>query len=289
MEYLQSSTEFGDAVSTFHVTGLRNRVGLSSIVLTLTRMLFERITEAYEKKQAELIEEANQKEAAATNYNVAKGLVNRFVGFGVGKAIRGIVSRMGEDDSKYESLEKQYNFTTSMRIFHSEAILSASYLKQSLYYETALSLQNKGFLALVSPKYFEFGEKLMQEVILAFPQSAFAQYGTDVYSHCSKVVKQAMLNNGHRKRFMACSKSDHCVGNATKLSFFGIVVNATMNSYYKAMLTVYQEENTKRKGKHHTANAFRPNLASIAQHSLITDTHQLEEAKKAKKKTTINS
>jgi hypothetical protein len=128
----------------------------------------------------------------------------------------------------------------------------------------------------------------MQKVITAFPRSAFAQHGTEVYSHCSKVVKEAMVNDGHKKRFMACSKSDHCVGNVTKLAFFEIVVSATMNSYYKAMLTVYQEENTKRKGKHHTANAFRPNLASIAQHSLITDTHKLDEAKKAKKKTNVN-
>jgi hypothetical protein len=235
-----------------------------------------------------LIEEANRKEAAATDNNSAKGLVNRFVGFGVGKAIRGIVSKMGEDDCKYESLEKHYNFATSMRIFHSEAIQSTSYLKQSLYYETALSLQNKGFLAL-PPKYFEFGEGLMEELMIAFPQSAFAQHGTEVYSYCSKVVKEAMVKNGHRKRYMSCSKSDRCVGNATKLSFFEIVVSATMNSYYKAMLTVYQEENTKRKGKHHTANAFRPNLASIAQHSLITDTHKLEEAKKAKQKTNVNN
>jgi DNA-binding FadR family transcriptional regulator len=98
-----------------------------------------------------------------------------------------------------------------------------------------------------------------------------------------------MVNNGHRtRRYMACSRFDRCVGKVTKLAFFELVVNATMNSYYKAMLTVYQEENTKRKGKHHTANAFRPNLASIAQHSLITDTHKLDEAKTAKKKANVN-
>ena len=50
-------------------------------------------------------------------------------GQNVGKATRGIVSKMGgEDDCKYEVLEKQYNFATSMWIFHSEAILSVSYL-----------------------------------------------------------------------------------------------------------------------------------------------------------------
>jgi hypothetical protein len=36
MEYLQSSAEFANDISNFGVVGLRDRVGLSSIVLTLT-------------------------------------------------------------------------------------------------------------------------------------------------------------------------------------------------------------------------------------------------------------
>jgi hypothetical protein len=128
MEYLQSSGEFANDVSTFGVAGLRNPVGLSSIVLTLTRMLFERIAEAYEKKQAELIEEANQKEAAGTDNNTAKGLVNNFVGFGVGKAIRGIVSKMGGEDECNTSLWR--NSTILQRQY--ESFIRRRYCQQAI-------------------------------------------------------------------------------------------------------------------------------------------------------------
>jgi hypothetical protein len=99
--------------------------------------------------------------------------VNRFVGYGLSKLIQRQKTRVNREakEADVDELLRELAFARSQRIFPVEALTMPTYLANC--YDKTQALTNNGYLALLAPKYFEFGIQVMTAVAEAFTQCAF--------------------------------------------------------------------------------------------------------------------
>ena len=255
-----------------------------------------------------------EEDSARTPEQEIKKLVNRFVGYGISKAMKKAVthsinikrsaSKHEEDDNYNDSstdsevaaasglaeqqlhADAMYEFISHMRIFHEEAMGMPEYLKEC--YEGSFMIQNMGFLTLVSPRYFDFATKLLTVVSSAFTQKSFAERGDQVLSSGRAEVDLNL--RAVRASFLKCAKDDNAnendhVDEKDKLKVFNFIVEKTVNCWFASQLKQYRANNTGRQGKAHVKGDFRKDLASKCKGSEVADTNSLEAAYKAREET----
>ena len=75
-----------------------------------------------------------------------------------------------------------------MRIFHEEALMIPNYLEEC--YEVTQALKNDGYLALLSPQFFAFGQTVMTIIAQHVHPDIFKEDGGD----CLEVAKKAIFS-----------------------------------------------------------------------------------------------
>ena len=126
-----------------------------------------------EKKQwnglCDYFETNNRKDGADTQHNNRD--VNVILGWAIFHLRWGFINdleNLVEKSEKEEMLQTNIEFLSSMRIYAEEAMLQQEYL--DTYYDSFMRSANRGFLTLVTIKYFEFGSLLMVKVTEGLPQ-----------------------------------------------------------------------------------------------------------------------
>jgi hypothetical protein len=212
-------------------------------------------------------------------------LVNRFVGYGLFKWIEKTKKRVDEDEEEEETLSRtELELARSIRIFHAEALLHPTYLENC--YDKHHALKNNGYLALVSPMYFDFGTEMMQLIVNTFTQVGFRRQGKDFL----KNGKKALLSNMPllNSTFATCClknekwKNDSMSSQRTEAMVKYILEKAT-NAYFGYQERLFRQNHTGRKGDHYTANTFRPHLKSLCSTTGEANKIGLQEAEENRK------
>ena len=141
-----------------------------------------------------------------------------------------------------------------MRIFHHDAINNATYLEDC--YDDFDILRNKGWLTLVSPAYFEFGNDLLTKIRTKCNQKKFRELGNS----CIKIAKEEVLEGVQLPTSFAECPNETILSNEIKLKVFRQLVEKTLNARIGRESNKFRVENTGRKGKQQSDMTLRDSL-----------------------------
>jgi hypothetical protein len=180
--------------------------------------------------------------------------VNRYMGWAVHSLHAKFERNLQEENGEEESEKKRLEFLEGMRIFHHDAVKNETYLEKC--YDDFDVLRNKGWLTLVSPEYFEFGNKLLTKIRSKCNQQKFRELG----NACIKMAKQDVLEDGELLTdFFACDNQTE-VSNRIKRDVFRQLVEKTLNARIGRESNQFRVENTGRKGKEQSDMTLRDSL-----------------------------
>lgn len=298
--YLQS-TAYHSLVLKMIPEELRCHVGLGAVVLTLQHHLMSSI-DKYRKQH--LNERSNdiiskpQKSRAEI-----KLMANRFVGYGLAGLINILVEKVGEDekDDTEDKLHDQLALARSMRIFHEQALILPNYLEEC--YDTNQAMKNDGYLALLSPQYFCFGEAVMGAVARKIHYGIFDRDGDAclevaeeaVFAELPKLMEsfhlccdcidasgKSFIFDDDDENELWCDDAEEptgtetlsniCLSKVAKEAMVRVIVSKAMHSYFNAFKKLFEQNTTKRKGTDHTVGTFRGNMASITYKAAVAKT-----------------
>lgn len=195
------------------VPKLKCRLGLAAVVLTLQRHLLKCVDQI--RKESLTVQNDSHGKIPAKTPKEIKLLVNRFVGFGLAGLIEQLKDKadqlkLGEYDDDEDAIERQLSLARSMRIFHDEALLQADYLENC--YDMHQALKNDGYLALISPNFFSFGERVMTVVVQVLDDDIFRLHGENALKESRARVFEHL--NEFLAAFDACCDADVLFGDA---------------------------------------------------------------------------
>jgi hypothetical protein len=197
-------------------------------------------------------------------------LVNRFIGYGLASVIEKFNADLKEADDKgddefAETVKKQQTMIRKMRIFHEEAIQIDGYMEKNCC--PHLALRNNGYLALVSPSFFEFGRCVMDIISKNTEITIFRKHGKDCYEKAEDSIwqnKKEMLLIFEK----CCVKKENIevtdnVSKKEKEDIVVRIVNKAFHAYYGSQQHIFQQETVNRKGTDCVYGPFRQHLSSI--------------------------
>jgi hypothetical protein len=190
-----------------------------------------------------------------------KNQVSRFVGF----AIHGIekkwkkISSQGDDcdDETLDCVESAVlDYVSEMFFLHPEAIGNSWYLENC--YPASLQLLNCGYLKLVSPSYFEWGESLMQFIASHFSMRVIKEEGREAID---EAFKQVNKDEDLWKNFLRCSKSSLPVNMKRKI--YNELVSKAFHARIGVVTDKFNEVNTGHYAEKASGQGFRAELQAI--------------------------
>jgi hypothetical protein len=179
--------------------------------------------------------------------------VNRYFGWAV-HSLHAKFDQKLQEDNEEDNEKKRIEFLEGIRIFHHDAVRNETYMEKC--YDDFDVLRNKGWLTLVSPDYFEFGNKLLTKIRSKCNQKKFQELG----NACIKMAKQDVLEDVELlTEFFACNNQTD-VSNRIKRDVFRQLVEKTLNARIGREASKYRVENTGRKGKEQSDMTLRDSL-----------------------------
>ena len=238
--------------SLLSLDSLKSQGATAHVVLTLSRLFWEKLLDI----QNEIVESSQERQLFTGGPSV-KGEVNRFVGWAMFSLHRKFIKEQelewgrGNDDTKWD---EKIAFMKDMRILHHEAILLPDYMANC--YEPLDILSNMGGLTLVSPEYFNFGNKIMKLVAEAVDVKKFKNLGNECIKKGRKLVTE---NTEVREQFMECSKNSS-LPEEEKKEIYNELIDKICNAKFGSVVRDYKDKNISRQGKKTSDMALRSEL-----------------------------
>ena len=154
-----------------------------------------------------------------------------------------------EGSEKEEKLVKQIEFLSHLRIYAEEAMEQKEYLDK--YYDSFMRSSNRGYMTLVSIKYFDFGSQLITKVTETLNQRKLKN-NLDATEKGKKLIMndQDLLNC-----FLTASQDNvHMESKVDQTTMFKLLVDKVINTRFSEEFWAYKEEYTVRGGKNKLNN-----------------------------------
>ena len=164
-----------------------------------------------------------------------------------------------ENSKREEMLQPNIDFLSSMRIYAEEAMQQQEYLDK--YYDSFMRSANRGYLTLVTIKYFEFGSLLMEKVSEGLTQTKLKNN-----LGASEKGKKSILNDNEiLQSFLKASEdNEHLKSVDDRTKIFKLLVDKVVNARFSEEFRAYKEEYTVRGGKNKEHNlTLRGSLNSL--------------------------
>jgi hypothetical protein len=180
--------------------------------------------------------------------------VNRYLGWAIHSLLERYYRKRNEDDDEDVSNKKIVEFLKGMRIFHHDAINNETYLEAC--YDDFDILRNKGWLTLVSPAYFAFGDDLLTRIRNKCNQKKLRELGNS----CIKIAKEEVLGNVQLQTSFSECTNESILSNKLKMKVYRQLVEKTLNARIGRESNKFRMENTGRKGKQQSDMTLRDSL-----------------------------
>jgi hypothetical protein len=180
--------------------------------------------------------------------------VNRYFGWAIHSLLERYYQKQNEDDNEDVGNKKIVEFLKEMRIFHHDAINNKTYLEDC--YDDFDILRNKGWLTLVSPAYFEFGNELLTKIRTKCNQKKLRELGNS----CIQIAKEEVLGSMQLQTSFFSCPNESILSNKIKTKVYRQLVEKTLNARIGRESNKFRTENTGRKGKQQSDMTLRDSL-----------------------------
>jgi hypothetical protein len=260
MEYLQSP-RFAKLVKSNPGAALKSHAGMVVVVITLTRLLNEKIRIGMVAGSKRL------QGAPQTQVMIdAKREVNNFFGwaiFQVYDVYRDKQRSELTDDDEMKDADNHVLYLRTMRVLHKDVIGDTDYLENC--YSDHLQLENNGGLTLLSRKYFDFGTFLMSIIANAFTQAHIVNEGNESWTKGMARVNTQF--EAIKQRFLALGEDFEQLETSAKVRVLERLVRKTAHARHGVELKIYKENTVKRKGKNYVGSTHRGKLSVLSKGS----------------------
>ena len=183
--------------------------------------------------------------------------VNSFVGWAISRLIKKYKTKIensiteGGDGSEWD---EHWELLKMMSIKHQEAILDEAYM--SSCYSLSDMAMNLGGLTLVSPKFFSFGERLMEVVAGAVSDHSIVMSGNDCMELGRKLVQE---NIQLQFNFLECCK-ESLLDMTWKVDIYDELVKKVCNARFGMVLKAHKDRTIGRQGSKTSDQPLRVEL-----------------------------
>jgi hypothetical protein len=160
------------------------------------------------------------------------------------------------DGDMVVKIESELDFLAEMRSFHHEIIDNQDYIKNC--YPSRLLLENRGFLTLVSPTFFDFGKQLVEFVCTHFTAKRIQTEGN---TNARKAMNELCIQNKTlEKAFLQSAVACRVLTVQEKVKIYEELIAKVAHSRVGEIMRAYRDEKLVKGKKHASKGNFRSDL-----------------------------